>query len=277
MKTIKFCLVLVAISMSATVLFGQSKIDSKIFKALPQNVRISNEEQTYLIVTDYYNGDIFGNVYERMRIQGEYTNGLKNGKVKWNNVTMVTTNQPEAELPDGSPVAYMENFTYKPSEEMLNFEAFQGNEEFAIFAKNMVWDMLGLEGFAWDFWDSLKINQPYSASEYNGKVDLAGQGFFENKNIILTWTGITERDGELCATIEFRTLNNPLEVSEGNMKLKGRSHYWGNIWVSMEDRQLEGAELFEDVAMQMNQPGQPANQIVGVVREIQVIKQKGNK
>lgn len=277
MKTIKFCLVLVAISISATVSFGQMKIDSKIFKALPQDVEISNEEQTYLIVTDYYNGDIFGNVYERMRIQGEYTNGLKNGQVKWNNVTMVTTNQPEAELPDGSPVIYMEDFTYKPSEEMLNPEAFPGSEEFAIFAKNMVWDMMGLEGFAWDFWDLLKINQPYSASEYNGKVDLAGQGFFENKNIILTWTGVTERDGELCATIEFRTLNNPLELSEGNMKLKGRSHYWGNIWVSMEDRQLEGAELFEDVAMEMNQPGQPTNQIVGVVREIQVIKQEGNK
>ncbi len=142
---------------------------------------------------------------------------------------------------------------------MLKPEAFPGFVEYSAFAKNLVWDMMGVEGFAWYYWDSLRLNEPFAASNFNGKLDLAGQGSFENKNVVLTLTGVSKRNNELCATIEFRTLNNPLEYAESEMSLKGRSHYWGTIWVSLEDKQIEHAELFEDVTMEMNLPGQTAN------------------
>ena len=38
-----------------------------------------------------------------MRIKGEYTRGLENGKVKWNNVSIAMAMQRDAEFPAGTP------------------------------------------------------------------------------------------------------------------------------------------------------------------------------
>ena len=42
------------------------------------------------------------------------------------------------------------------------------------------------------------------------------------------------------------------------MTLKGRSHYWGAIWVSLASRQIEYATLQEDVLGEMTLTGQAA-------------------
>jgi hypothetical protein len=36
-------------------------------------------------------------------------------------------------------------------------------------------------------------------------------------------------------------------VAAPGLSLIGRSHYWGQIWVSMSTRQIKYATLFEDV------------------------------
>jgi hypothetical protein len=103
-------------------------------------------------------------------------------------------------------------------------------------------------------------------------MNLADLGSFENKDMQITWTGISQRNGEQCAVIEFRTMNNPLEYSGDGMNMKGRSHYWGTIWVSVEDKQIEHAFLYEDVIMELNLPGQTTKQIMDAVREISFMK-----
>jgi hypothetical protein len=103
-------------------------------------------------------------------------------------------------------------------------------------------------------------------------MDLAGQGSFENKDVQITWTGVSFRNGTNCAVIEYRTMNNPLEYSGEGMSMKGRSHYWGTIWVSLDDKQIEHAVLFEDVVMEMNLPGQTTKQIMNATREISFLK-----
>jgi hypothetical protein len=42
--------------------------------------------------------------------------------------------------------------------------------------------------------------------------------------------------------------------------------------VSIEDKQIEHAVLFEDVVMEMNLPGQTSKQIIDAVREISFVK-----
>jgi len=106
----------------------------------------------------------------------------------------------------------------------------------------------------------------------NGKLDLAGQGTFENKNMLFTWTGISEMNGELCALIEYRTFNNPLEFSSEETEMKGLSHYWENIWVSLEDKQIEYATMLEIVSAEMSFPGQTNKQVMTITREIEVKK-----
>ena len=234
--------------------------------SLPQNLELKDELQKYVVTTDHLNTDIFGNFFNKMRVKGEYTRGLENGIVKWNNCTIAMAMNRDTEFPAGTPISYMEDFSYNVSENMLNAEAFANFGENSAFAKNLIWDMMAIEGFGWSAWNKLKLNEPYSAKDFNGKMELAGQGSFENKDVILTWTGISKRNSENCAVIEYRTMNNPLDYSGEGMTMKGRSHYWGTIWISLEDKQIEHAVLYEDVVMEMNLPGQTNKQIMDATR-----------
>lgn len=272
MKTKKFTLMMALVICSA-VAFGQTKKQSDVTEILksgklPQNLELKNELQKFVVTTDHFNTDIFGNFFNKFRVKGEYTRGLPDELVKWNNVTVAMSMARNGEFTTGSPVAYMENFTYKVSEDMMKPEKFSTFTEHSAFTKNLVWDMMGIEGFAWAYFNNLELNKPYKASMFNGKIDLAGMGSFENKDVVLTWTGITEWNGEYCAVIEYRTMNNPLEYAGEGMNMKGRSHYWGTIWVSVEDKQIEHAVLFEDVVMEILLPGQTTKQVMDATREI---------
>lgn len=275
MKTIKTVLFFTIGIFFAIQINAQNKPNiSEILASasLPQNLQLKDVPQKYIVTTDHFNTDIFGNFFNKMRVQGEYTRGLENGKAKWNNVSIATAMARDSEFPQGNPVAYMEDFTYNISPDMLKPEAFASFGENSAFTKNLIWDMMGIEGFVWSSFEKLKLNVPYSNELFNGKMDLAGQGSFENKDVQIMWTGISERNGETCAIIEYRTFNNPLEYAGEGMSMKGRSHYWGTIWVSLEDKQIEHAVLYEDVVMEMSLPEQSNKQIMNAVREISFVK-----
>jgi len=277
MKTQKFFLVVILVITTGLMAFSQKKSNVNVAEllksgSLPQSLELKDELQKYVVTTDHFNTDIFGNFFNKMRVKGEYTRGLENGKVKWNNCTISMAMSRDAEFTAGAPISYMEDFSYLVTANMLNPENFTTFTENSAFAKNLIWDMMAIEGFGWSAWDKLKLNEPYSAKDFNGKMDLAGQGSFENKDVIFTWTGISKRNSENCAVIEYRTMNNPLDYSGEGMTMKGRSHYWGTIWVSMEDKQIEHAVLFEDVVMEMNLPGQTNKQIMNATREISFVK-----
>lgn len=273
MTTLKLNLVIAMAIFWMSYAHSQTESTDYLRNGLPHNLELINESQSYQVITDHINGDIFGNVFNRMRIQGTYTRGLEEGKVKWNNVTVAFSMQPEGDFPNGQPIDYMENYTYGPSADMLNPENFQTFTEHSAFSKNLIWDMMGIEGLAWACFDRLELNTPYRAAEFNEKLELAGQGFFENRNMILTWIGISTQNNELCAVIEFRTLNNPLSYAGDGMEMKGLSNYWGTIWVSLKDKQIEHASLYENVTMEILLPGQTAKQLMNTIREVRVTKQ----
>jgi hypothetical protein len=277
MKTQKFFLVVILVLTTGLMAFSQKKSNVNVTELLksgllPQSLELKDELQKYVVTTDHFNTDIFGNFFNKIRIKGDYTRGLPDKQVKWNNVSVAMSMSRNDEFSAGSPVAYMENFSYKVSEDMLKPEKFSTFTENSAYTKNLVWDMMGIEGLAWVNFNDLELNKPFKATFFNGKMDLAGMGSFENKDMVITWTGITERNGEYCAVIEFRTMNNPLEYTGDGMRMKGRSHYWGTIWVSVEDKQVEHAVLFEDVVMEMQLPGQTNKQIMDATREISFLK-----
>ena len=277
MKTQKFLIFAILVLTNGLVALSQKKTDSKLSEylasgILPQSLELKDEPQKYVVTTDHFNTDIFGNFFNKMRVKGEYTRGEEKGKAKWNNVSIAMAMTRDAEFPVGNPVDYMEDFSYNLSGDMLKPEAFSSFGENSAFTKNLIWDMMAIEGFAWHSFEKLKLNESYSDEAFNGKLDLAGQGSFENKDVQITWSGISERNGENCAVIEYRTFNNPLEYSGDGMDIKGRSHYWGTIWVSLTDKQIEHAVLYEDVVMEMNLPGQTKKQILNAVCEISFVK-----
>lgn len=275
MKTRNILLTAFLVIFVCNAMYAKKKPDLKLTEVLesgtlPQSLKLNDELQTYKVTTTHYNGDIFGHFLMKQQVCGEYTRGLEDGKVKWNNVTFAQSMSPDraAEFPEGTPIKYMEDFSYLPGEDMIQAEKFTNFGEYSDYTKNLVWDMLAIEGFAWSSFDKLQLNVPYSADHFNGKIDLAGEGYFENKDIQLTWTGISNRNDETCAVIEYRTMNNPLEVQSDAVEMKGRSHYWGTIWVSLEDKQIEHAVLFEDVVMELLFPGATQKQLMNATREI---------
>ena len=245
---------------------------------LPSGLKLKeNGVQKYLVTTDYFNKDIFGNFFNKQRYMGTYSRGYSDGKVKWNNVSVSNSNSVKGDFPVGNQLSYMENFSYTVSPDMMKAESFPGFPPTEVDAKNMVWDMMGFEGFAWLYFDSLRLNEYYESHAFNGKVPMEGVGTFENRNILLKWSGITEMNGETCAVIEFLAMDNPLDLSVNTEQFKliakGRSHYWGTILVSLTNKQIEHAILHEDVVLDMVMP-EGKKQLVNTTRLLTVEKLK---
>ena len=163
----------------------------------------------------------------------------------------------------------MEGFTYNLSKraDMLKKEFFQGFPDSEIKTRNLVWDMHMIEQFGWDYFNKLELNQPYAIQSHPEDVPLAGAGAFQNRQIELTWVGISKRNSEACALIQYQAFMNKFTTSMGSISFQGRSHYWGDIWVSLTDKQIEYATLFEDVLVEFRLPGQGGKQLIGVLRK----------
>ena len=255
-----------------------NKIDYLSLKKLPTGLILEEKNPlSYEVITDYYNHDILGNFLNKMQVKGIYTRGLDSGKVKWNDVTISKYAGEDQPFPEGAKQDYMENFTYRATDNLLMADVFKDfPATTGIFAKNLVWDVLTFEVFAWTYYDSLKLNVPYTAQKINGAIELAGMGTFENKNIQLTWTGNSMMNNRPCAVIEFLAMDNPINFKTDFMEMKGRSHYWGTIWLSLTDKQIEYGILHEDVNMEMKMSGQEKSQLLNTTRKIDFIKLKEN-
>ena len=270
MKTI--VILIAAIVLDVQAAFGQKSNITQYLSSLPRDLSLTEKEpQKYSVTTDYFNGDIFGNFINKTRVTGDYTRGFKNGTVKWNRVNISNGTTRDGSFSDATLQSYMENFTYKPSDKMLDAASFPDFPPNSFHSKNLVWDLLAIESFAWVYFDSLKLNQTYRPTNINDKMILAGEGTFQNKDIQLVWTGISRMNDEICALIEYRTMDNPLSVDTEQLKIKGRSHYWGTIWVSLTDKQIEHATLYEDVVMDMSFANQ-TSQLMNTTRIIQFEK-----
>ena len=229
----------------------------------------------YELITDYYNHDILGNFLNKSQVRGIYTRGLGDGKVKWNDVTIAQAAGRDQSFPAGVKQEYMEDFTYVPSEKMMKSESFPGFPVMTgVFAKNLVWDAMSFEAFAWPYYDSLELNIPFKASWINGSIDLEGLGTFENRDIQLTWTGISMMNGKPCAVIEFLAMENPIDFKTDFMDMKGRSNYWGTVWMSLTDKQIEKGLLYEDVNSDMKMKGQEKGRLMNTSRKIEFNKVK---
>jgi hypothetical protein len=226
----------------------------------------------YLMTTDYADYDLFGNFIKKMRISGECTLGLNDGYIRWNNVKISHSQKLNEPYPDGERQSAMENFTYEPSEDILSESFFKKIPQADPYMINLIWDMSMFETFAWYKWDSLKLNTDFLTNDINSKIKLPGIGTFENKDVRITWTGITRTNNKPCAIIKYTAMNNPLDMSFQNYTMKGRSHYWGSIYVSLSDKQIESGELYEDVLMDIKMDGQEPGSKVNTVRYISLKK-----
>lgn len=228
--------------------------------------------RSYQLTTDYYDYDLKSNFLVKRRICGTIT--YENDFAEWKDVYYAESKVVDEVFPQGDKLNSLQNFRYQPKEDILAADFFQKRLPQANpYVMNLIWDALCFESLAYWAWDSLKLNKEYQLRDDNSKLDLA-IGSFENKGIKITWIGVTKVNDEICAILKYSVMNNPLKVEFENISMSGRSHYWGEIYVSLSDKQIEYASLTEDVLTDMNIKGQGNNVIGYTTRSISLLKVK---
>lgn len=272
-KALVIIVLMAGLKIFSGTVFGQVTPTCENFlESLPAHLDPSNSApQTYVLTTDYVDYDLFGNFIRKKRITGECTL-LMNGFVKWNNIKTAHSENQAEEFPEGEVQPVMENFTYNPASDILSDTFFSSIPQADVYMKNLVWDLTAIETFAWHKWDLLKLNVEFSVNEVNFEIKIPRVGTFENKDVRITWTGITKINYEICAIIKYMAMNNPLQMNSSDFEIKGRSHYWGNIFVSLSDKQIEFADLYEDVLMDIKINGQEGSSKANTVRKITLEK-----
>jgi hypothetical protein len=169
----------------------------------------------------------------------------------------------------------MENFRYIPSSKMVQepqvFKIFPSSPE-NIYARNLIWDMMSFEIFAWNYYDSLKLNDPYIIPDITGQFNLADIGKYSHNKIMVTWKGISQINNELRAIIDFIAIDNKIELSMDQIKTKGTEQYWGTILVSLKTKNIEHAVMYSGTMQEIEVKGLKDKFLVKTIRELEVNK-----
>ena len=234
---------------------------------LPQGTAVKDSGlRAYRFTVDYNTANTKGEVVYRQHVTGEYTRGLPNGEVAWKNVTVAEVAGPTAALPAAQKRDFIEGFRYHNDlGSTMKPDFFKGFPPAAVVERNLVWDTGMLEMYGQKYFDHLKLNEPYHSMS-NENVAMPGLGTFHVRDTVLEWMGRSRRNGHDCALIRYQSFFNPVEIATGGMTLKGRSDYWGEIWVSLANREIEYATLYEVVVGEMKPPGQDTTQVINVFR-----------
>jgi len=239
--------------------FGQTKDVKDYLKQLPKDLKLDNSSvRSYEIITDYYNYNLASEFLGKKRVAGIVSYGLENDSARWENVYTSDSGVLDAEYPQTPYKDFMQGFTYIPDDRVVTPEFARNHlPEADTFIMNLVWDALCFDVIAYSDWNSLSLNKEYQARNMNSEVEIANFGTFENKDIRITWLGVTEMNNKICAILKYAVMNNPVKMKLENMSMNGRSHYWGEIYVSLSDKQIEYATLSEDVLTDIKMSGVP--------------------
>jgi len=184
----------------------------------------------------------------------------------WKNVTQADAVGATAPFAPAQKREFMEGFRYgNDTASTLKPDFFKGFPPTAVFERNLVWDTGMIEMFGQNYFAHLKLNVPYHAMT-SEDVIMPDVGTFHNRDVVLTWIGNSQRNSLDCALVRYQAFFNPVEIASGGMTLKGRSDYWGEIWVSLATKQIEYATLHEVVVGEMKLPGQDTTQVIDVFR-----------
>lgn len=277
MKTGLTTLITAALIMSEILIpfqgMGQNlkTLTKKYMSALPSGKPANDGNlQKYRMTAVYLNRDQYGKFMNKTKVTGDYTRGYKDSTVIWNNVFISNSNSFSDPFPVGAKQGYMENMRYVPSGKMVNKEAFKNfpSSTENIFARNLIWDMLTFDTYAWNFSDSLKLNKPYRVLSSAFKFDMAEIGKYEHNTILLCWKGITVLNGVLCAVIDFSATDNIIELSMPAVTSKGTEQYWGTVWVSMKTRDVEQGVMYSGTSLELEVQGMKDKLFTKTVREL---------
>jgi hypothetical protein len=77
-------------------------------------------------------------------------------------------------------------------------------------------------------------------------------------------------NNRLCAVIEYRAIDNKIELVMDPMKTRGTEQYWGITWISLDTRQIEYAEMYSGTIQEIEIKGLKDKFLVKTIRELWV-------
>jgi hypothetical protein len=269
MKTLMYLL----LALISNCLFAQNGNIDKYFSMKPYEIKTQNSGiQEYDVTLKWQNLDaIEGKKFSCSAVNATYMVGLDNGNVGWKNVRLSQINDFNQKEIQGIELPAFNNFSYPA----LNTDFLKNDFYKAIppeqqdLAKWLVSDGIQMQGLVWYVADSLEFNKAfYPKIMENNNIQFEDWVNFTSRYQKLIWSGITKYNNEICAIVKFESYYNPLEMNNQEMSFKGRSLYWGEIWISLQDKQVEYATMFEDVIFKLRNASFPQEQLIDLQREI---------
>lgn len=100
--------------------------------------------------------------------------------------------------------------------------------------------------------------------------------YFLNSHLTITFQGISLSQGEPCAILVFRSKNNGLHMETNinghKFPSDGTSYYWGEIFLSLEDKKIIRGAIYErvDLVTSLATLGKPVKHVTR--REITIVR-----
>ena len=111
--------------------------------------------RTYRFTVDYDTANATGEVVHRQRVTGDYTRGLANGDVEWNNVGEAASGRRHGSFPPAQKQDIIEGFHYPAgSPDTLKPDFFKSFPPSAVFERNLIWDTGMIESFGQNYFDN---------------------------------------------------------------------------------------------------------------------------
>ena len=271
MKTLFF--LFVALMLVGNCLYGQKSCIDNYLSLKPSAINNkSDEPQKYKVTLKWQNLDALnGNKINCNHVNATYIVGLDNGYVAWKDVSMGPIDNFQASAENGEELPSFNGFTYKAvNTDFLNEEFYKdipaGQHD---LAKWLVSDAIQMQGLAWYVFDSLSFNKQFSPKLLNN-YDIKFENWvkFTSRYQKLIWSGLSEYKNEVCAIVKFESLYNPVELDKPELSINGRSLYWGEIWISLEDKQVEYASMVEDVVLKLKMANMQEEQLIDLQRVV---------
>lgn len=272
-------LLILAFSLFTNFSIAQERVIKEYFNITPGDIKSQNSEvEEYDVTLKWQNLDaISGQKFNCNAVKATYIVGLENDYVQWQDVSLAQIDDFNQTVFKGTELPSFDGFTYKAIDTAFLSEGFYKSIplELQDLAKWLVSDGLQMHGLAIYMFDSLEYNKeffPGLLENYDVKFD--DWVTFTSRYQRMIWSGIGMHNDKICAIVKFDSNYNPVKIDNERMRVDGRSLYYGEMWISLTDKQLEYASMFEDVIMKLTSTMFPEEQLIDLQREIVFNKRK---
>lgn len=94
-------------------------------------------------------------------------------------------------------------------------------------------------------------------------------GNYSQISIQICWTGVSVVNGKMCAVLEYRALDNKIELSMDQLKTRGTDRLGSHLG-GLDDKQVEYAEVYGGTLQEIEITGMQNKFLVKTIRELWV-------